>query len=78
MFLNSTTMAVCLCSNSLHSAGYSDPDELGVSIHKTLAPSNAGVLDGPVLDALVSVLAPAKYTEGDPQRITKLCMDSFF
>ena len=64
-------------SNPPRSAGYSDPDELGVSTHGTPAPSDAGPLDGPVPDAPVPVPAPAKYTEGDPQRMTKLCMDSF-
>ena len=59
------------------SAGYSDLDKLGVSTHRTLAPSDAGLLNGPVPDTLVPVPAPAKYTEGDPQKMTKLCMDYF-
>ena len=47
------------------SAGYSDPDKLGVSMHKTPAPSNAGPLDAPFPNAPVPVPAPAKYTKED-------------
>ena len=64
-------------SNPPRSVGYSDPDELGVSTHRTPAPSDAGPLDGPVPDILVPISAPARYTKGDLQKMTKLCMDSF-
>ena len=45
-------------------------------MHKNLAPSDVGPLDGPVPDAPVPVPAPAKYIKGDPQKMTKLYINS--
>ena len=66
-------MALRSCRNP-RLARHSDLDELGDSPEQgtPTAPSDAGPSDAPVLTP-----ALAKYTKGDLQRITKLCMDSF-
>ena len=46
-------------------------------MHKTATPSNAGLLDALVLDAIVPVPAFVRYTREDLQKMTKLCIDFF-
>ena len=55
----------------------SEPEQRASPEEGTPAPSDVGPPDAPAPDAPVPAPAPARYTEEDLQRITKLCMDSF-
>ena len=56
----------------------SEPEQPANSEKRTPAASDVGPSDAPAPDAPVPAPAPARYTEENLQRITKLCINLFF
>lgn len=70
-------MVFCPCKNSPYFARYNNLNKFQVSVHKTFESSDVDFFDILVPDALVSVLALAKYIKKDLLIMIKVYIEVF-